>query len=153
VERYDEARDALTETLRRWPCDVASRTNLANVHSRTGARAAQIAVLDQGVAACDAPPELMNDLAYQLATVPAAELRNGERALQLAEAMIGSLGDNPLALDTLAVAQAEVGRHDEARSTLARALAMAERQQLPKGAMGVLRDHAAKVKAGEPIRE
>jgi predicted Zn-dependent protease len=95
----------------------------------------------------------VNDLAYQLATVSAGELRNGKRALELAQAMIGSLGDNPLALDTLAVAQAEVGRRDEASATLARALELAERQKLPDAAFRVLRDHETKVKAGEPIRE
>ena len=35
LERYGEAEDALAETLRRWPCDLPSRTNLANVYSRT----------------------------------------------------------------------------------------------------------------------
>jgi tetratricopeptide (TPR) repeat protein len=153
LRRDGEARDALTAALRRWPCDLPTRTNLANVYSRTGARAQQIAVLEQGIRACSSPPELMNDLAYQLATVPVAKLRDGKRALQLAETMIRSLGDNPLALDTLAVAQAEVGRRDDAKSTLARALAMAERQKLPDTAISVLRDHAARIKAGDPIRE
>ncbi|MGH7338543.1 MAG: hypothetical protein ACREI7_13260, partial [Myxococcota bacterium] len=151
--RDAEAKRALRETLRRWPCDLASRTHLASVLSRTGARAEQIEVLEQGIEACGSPPELMNDLAYQLATVPAANLRNGARALELAEAMIGSLGDNPLALDTLAVAQAEAGRREDARSTLARAIEMAERQRLPEAALVVLREHATKLEAGAPIRE
>lgn len=151
--RDDEARKVLIETLRRWPCELASRTNLASVYSRTGARAKQIEVLEQGIEACNSPPQLANDLAYQLATVPEAKLRDGKRALALAEAMIGSLGDNPLALDTLAAAQAEAGRRDDARSTLARAIAMAERQRLAEPALKLLREHAAKVEAGEPIRE
>ena len=151
--RDREAKDTLQAALRRFPCDVPTRTNLSGVLSRTGARAEQIAVLEQGVAECDSPPELVNDLAYQLATVPADKLRDGERALELAQAMIGALGDNPLALDTLAVAQAEVGRRDEASATLARALELAERQKLPDAALRVLRDHETKVKAGEPIRE
>jgi arylsulfatase A-like enzyme/Flp pilus assembly protein TadD len=153
LERYGEARDALTEMLKRWPCDLPSRTNLANVYSRMAKRAEQIRVLEEGIEACDAPPELVNDLAYQLATVPAAELRDGKRALELAEALIPELGDNPLALDTLAVAQAETGRRDEARATLAKALALAQRQKLPDEALRILRDHAAKVEAGEAIRD
>jgi arylsulfatase A-like enzyme/Flp pilus assembly protein TadD len=151
--RDGEAKAALTKTLRRWPCDLASRTNLAAVHSRAGNRAAQIQVLEQGIAACDSPPGLMNDLAYQLATTPAAKLRDGKRALELAEKMIRSLRDNPLALDTVAVAQAEIGQRDEARSTLAQAIAMAERQKVAEPALKLLREHAAKVEAGEPIRE
>jgi choline-sulfatase len=151
--RDREAKEVLTATLSRWPCDLTSRTNLATIHARAQERAEQIAVLEQGVEACDAPPELANDLAYQLATVPADELRNGKRALELAEAMIQSLGDNPLALDTLAVAQAEVGRRDEARATLARAFELAQRQKLADEALKILRDHAARVAAGEPIRE
>jgi tetratricopeptide (TPR) repeat protein len=151
--RHAEARKALTETLQRWPCELTTRTNLANVHAQLGAREAQIAVLEQGIEQCNAPPELMNDLAYQLATVRVAKLRNGPRALELAEKMIGSLGDNPLALDTLAVAQAEAGRRDDARGTLARALDLAKRQRLPDEGLRVLQDHATKIAAGESIRE
>jgi tetratricopeptide (TPR) repeat protein len=151
--RDREAKEVLTLSLRRWPCDLASRTRLASVLLRTGARAEQIALLEQGVTACDSPPELVNDLAYQLATVPSEKLRNGKRALELAQKMIQSLGDNPLALDTVAVAQAEVGQHDAAQSTLARALELAEQQRLPDAALRVLRDHAAKIRAGEAIRE
>jgi arylsulfatase A-like enzyme/Flp pilus assembly protein TadD len=151
--RDAEAKSTLTELLRRWPCDQKGRTNLANVLSRTGARAQQIAVLEQGIKDCHSPPELMNDLAYQLATAPEANLRDGARALQLAQAMIQSLGDNPLALDTLAVAYAEIGQRDEAGSTLARAIELAKRQNLPEVALRLLRDHAAKVEARTPIRE
>jgi arylsulfatase A-like enzyme/Flp pilus assembly protein TadD len=153
LEHFDEAKSALIETLRRWPCELSPRTNLANVYSRTGARTEQIAVLEQGVEACGAPPELVNDLAYQLATVSNPKLRNGKRSLELAEAMIPKLGDNPLALDTLAVAQAETGRRDDARATLGKAITMAERQKLPDEALRILRGHAAKVDAGEAIRE
>ena len=153
LARDREAREVLGSTLKRWPCDIPSRTRLATVLLRTGARAEQIALLEQGIAACDSPPELVNDLAYQLATVPSAKLRNGKRALELAQEMIQSLGDNPLALDTLAVAQAEAGKHDDAQSTLARALELAEQQRLPDAALAVLRDHAAKIGAGQPIRE
>ncbi len=151
--RDREAATTLTETLRRWPCDLTSRTHLANVYSRTGARAKQIEVLEQGIEKCSSPPALMNDLAYQLATVPAAPLRDGKRALELAESMIGSLGDNPLALDTLAVAQAAAGRRDDARSTISRALTMAEQQNMPDVALSLLRAHAGKIAAGQPIRE
>jgi arylsulfatase A-like enzyme/Flp pilus assembly protein TadD len=151
--RDDEAKSALTGTLHKWPCDLVSRTNLASVLARRGKRAEQISVLEQGVEACDSPPELENDLAYQLATVPDEKLRDGKRALELAEAMIQSLGDNPLALDTLAVAQAAAGRRDEARATLARAIAIAERQRLAEVALKVLRQHAASIEANQPIRE
>jgi tetratricopeptide (TPR) repeat protein len=151
--RDAEAKDVLSATLVRWPCDLEGRTRLVNVLSRTGESAQQIAVLEQGITQCDSPPQLVNDLAYLLATTPSAELRDGRRALELAQAMIGSLGDNPLALDTLAVAQAEAGQQREAEATLARAIEMAERQQLPDAALVVLRDHAARLRAGEPIRE
>jgi hypothetical protein len=110
-------------------------------------------VLEQGVEQCKAPPELVNDLAYQLATTTVTKRRDGKRALALAESMIGSLRENPLALDTLAVAQAEAGQRADARATLARAIDLAVRKRLPEDAVRLLRGHAEQIAAGTPIRE
>src|SRR5262249_24471652 len=57
LARDAEARVALDAALSHFPCDVPTRTNLASVHARTGERAKQIAVLEQGVAECQSPPE------------------------------------------------------------------------------------------------
>ena len=62
-------------------------------------------------------------LAWLLATCPEASVRDGSRAMELAEqarALAGS--ESPQLLDTLAAAYAEAGRFDEAVETATRAL-------------------------------
>jgi arylsulfatase A-like enzyme len=148
--RREEALRVLRETIARWPCDAASRGHLAEL---TADRAARIALLDAGVRDCEPTPGLLNDLAFLLAASPQAELRDGARAVALSERAAAKLVDNPLVLDTVAAAYAESGRFDEARRTSARAVELAERQRLPAQALELLRNHAALIQRGEPIRE
>jgi tetratricopeptide (TPR) repeat protein len=64
-----------------------------------------------------------NNLAWLLATCPEASVRNGARAVELAQqAERLSGGTSPEILDTLAAAYAEAGRFDEAVTTARRAL-------------------------------
>lgn len=65
-----------------------------------------------------------NDLAWLLATSPDAALRDGGRALELAQDMCRRISPTPAALlDTLAAAQAEAGDFAAASATLEKALA------------------------------
>ena len=88
--------------------------------------------------------EATNDLAWLLATHPDPGVRDGPRALKLAEA---ARGDSVRALDVLAAAQAETGRFDEARRTVARALEHASR------ALPGLQERLASYAAKKPWRE
>jgi tetratricopeptide (TPR) repeat protein len=72
----------------------------------------------------DAPMQL----AFLLATCPDPALRSGAEALALAEPVARARPEDVAALDTLAAAQAEQGRWDEALASIRRALAVAERQ-------------------------
>jgi tetratricopeptide (TPR) repeat protein len=71
-------------------------------------------------------PAALNNLACLLATAPDPALRDGPRAVELAEKAC-ALGGNPNAvlLSTLAAAYAEVGRFDEAVATAERACTLA----------------------------
>jgi len=73
--------------------------------------------------------EAQNNLARVLATCPQASLRNGNKAVALAQqANQLTGGGNPTVLDTLAAAYAEAGRFPEAVETAQRALQLAETQ-------------------------
>jgi tetratricopeptide (TPR) repeat protein len=73
--------------------------------------------------------EAQNNLAWVLATCPQASLRNGIKAVELAErANQLAGGKNPVILATLAAAYAEAGRFPEAIETAQRALQLAEAQ-------------------------
>ncbi len=71
-------------------------------------------------------PSAFNQLAWVLATSPDASIRNGPEALELAtQAVKLSGGSDPALLDTLAAAQAECGKFDDALETVRRALDLA----------------------------
>jgi tetratricopeptide (TPR) repeat protein len=72
---------------------------------------------------------VLNQTAWVLATCPQASVRNGAEAVGLAErALQMSGGREPVVLDTLAAAYAEVGRFPEAVETARRAQALATQQ-------------------------
>jgi tetratricopeptide (TPR) repeat protein len=67
-------------------------------------------------------PELLNDLAWILATNPRPEFRNSSEAVQFAEKACQLTGfKRAMFVGTLAAAQAEAGRYDEAVRTAQRA--------------------------------
>ncbi|MGA3179360.1 MAG: tetratricopeptide repeat protein [Verrucomicrobiota bacterium] len=69
---------------------------------------------------------VQNNLAWLLATTPEASLRNGAKAVRLAEqASQSDGGSNEFLLHTLAAAYAESGRYGEAAATARRALELA----------------------------
>ena len=152
--RKQEARPVLEKTLEHFPCEPTSQDLLASLYAESSQHAKRAALLERGVAQCEpSPKSLGNDLAWVLSTSPEAKLRNGERAVALASRAAQALGDNPMVLDTLAAAQAESGRSEEAKQTMRRALALAAQQALPAASVAVLRDHSDRIAAGQPIRE
>jgi len=71
----------------------------------------------------------MNDAAHALAASPNASDRNGAEAVRLAERAVQLSGArNPVYLDTLAAAYAEVGRFPDAVATERKALDLAAPQ-------------------------
>ncbi len=94
--------------------------------------------------------DAMNALAWTLATAPEDKLRDGALALTWAEKAVASK-PHPAFVDTLAAAQAELGRWDEAVATEKKAAA----------ALGVedvalrqsIQEHLARLERREPIRE
>jgi len=77
-------------------------------------------------------PGIQNNLAWLLAAGPAASLRDGSRAVELAsQASALTGGDNPIVLHTLAAAFAEAGRFSDAVETAQRAAQLAEAQANP----------------------
>ena len=72
-------------------------------------------------------PEVLNNLAWLLATAKDARLRNGAEAVQAAlRACELTQYQQPLFVGTLAAAYAEAGRFEEARQAAQQAIALAE---------------------------
>jgi tetratricopeptide (TPR) repeat protein len=69
--------------------------------------------------------EVLNNLAWILATHPVPEFRNGKEATELAKRAVTLAGDqSPRYLDTLAAAHAECGRFLDAKRAVEKALAI-----------------------------
>jgi tetratricopeptide (TPR) repeat protein len=103
--------------------------NLGNAFLQQGDVEEAIAQLQKALAIKPGYMEARNNLAWVLATSPQASLRNGIKAVGLAErANQLAGGKNPVILATLAAAYAEAGRFPEAIETAQRALRLAEGQ-------------------------
>ena len=108
----------------------------AEAHNNLGNALRQMGRMDEAIAhyqrALQIKPdnaEVQNNLAWVLATCPQASLRNGNKAVELAQRANQLTGDgNPVVLGTLAAAYAEAGRFPEAVETAQRALQLAETQ-------------------------
>jgi len=92
---------------------------------------------------------VQNNLAWLLATAPDSTVRDGPRALALAEQLVAWKHDDRAYLDTFAAAYAELGRFEDAVRTQRRAVAGLGR--------GALRDdyrrHLKSYEEGKPWRE
>jgi protein O-mannosyl-transferase len=95
----------------------------------------------------------LNQLAWVLATAPAASDRDGAKAVEMAQRAIEfSGGQNPNYLDTLAAAQAEAGRFAEAVETAEKALELAT-QQNQHTMVESIKVKIPLYQAGTPFRE
>ena len=100
-----------------------------------------------------AQPQIQNNLASLLATASDASLRDGPRAVALAEQANQSTGGaNPIILCTLAAAYAETGRYQEAVATGRKALSQAQAQKNDKLA-AALQEQIKLYEAGRPTRQ
>ncbi len=97
--------------------------------------------------------EIQNQLAWLLATCPDASIRNGSKAIQLAQQadqLVG--GRNPVILRTLAAAYAENGQFPEAVTTAQRALQLATAQN-DAALVNDLKTQLGYYQAGSPFRD
>ena len=125
LDKASATYDLLLEVSTRNPVPYVRAANLA---SRRGDDAGAISLLRRGYAILPDSLILANDLAWRLATVADPELRDGPRALALAEYVNAQRGSESCTeLDTLATAYAEVGRFDDAVAAAEEALAIARR--------------------------
>ena len=92
-------------------------------------------------------------LAWLLATCPEASLRNGQKAVELAQQAerLGG-GESPQVLDTLAAAYAEAGQFGKAVETARQALSLPATQNNPPLA-GAIQNRLKLYEASNPYRE
>ena len=136
------------------------RPDYANAHNNLGNSLRQQGQIREAVreyeAALKNDPRFVlaeNNLAWLLATAADPALRNGPRAVELAEkAAIATGGNDPVMLHTLAAAYAEDGQFGKAVAAAKDALDIAEANGIPDLAES-LRSKLALYQAGTPYHE
>ena len=132
---------------------INARINLGKVLIGQGKLDQAIANYEKALETAPHNIMVMNNLAWLLATCPEDNLRNGPKALELAERLCSITGYQiPTFLNTLAAAYAEAGRFEEAVETATKALALAKLQNAPAAQIKQSQLYLKQYKAGRPFR-
>jgi spermidine synthase len=124
--RFDDAIAQYSAALRIQPDYALAQYGLGSALASQGRTREAIEHLARAVELSPDYTEALSGLAWMLATDGDARLRDGVRAVRLAErAREAAGGDNPLILDTLAAAYAETGEYERAAETARRAAELA----------------------------
>jgi superkiller protein 3 len=124
--RPDEAIPHFQRSLAFRPGSALAHGYLGNAYRQEGRVADAAAQFEEALQIEPANPAIANNLAWLLATDPDASVRNGAKAVELAErANQNSHGGNPFVLCTLAAAYAEAGRFSDAVQAAQHALQLA----------------------------
>jgi Flp pilus assembly protein TadD len=134
------------------PDDPNAVRNLAEAHAAEGQRREAAAYFRRAVELLPEDVFVLNQASWLLATAPEDDVRDGTAALAMAERAVRLTGGrDPVSLDSLAVAYAELGRLEEAREAIRKALAAAQAVG-PQQLEGQLRQHLMAIEAGQRIR-
>lgn len=141
--------EIFTDILRKDPKNVAALRGRADTYLGIGKHAEAIADYEQAVKLRPDDPGILNNFAWVLATSPRDELRNGRRALEMAERAC-KLTEYQQAhiLSTLAAAYAEIGDFDNARKWSEKAVELGSEDQ-----KAALRKELESYLARKPFRE
>jgi len=127
--RIDEAMADFERALKIQPNDADAHTGLGNVHLRKGAVKEAIAQYSQAVVLAPEDPHSRSNLAWLLATSSDASIRDGAKAVELAQQAVSvSGGKEPLFFRTLAAAYAETGHFSDAVAVIQQGVAVARLQ-------------------------
>ena len=151
--RPDESIAHLLEALEIEPNYQDAHFNLGNTYLQIGNAEKALAQFQRALEIDPEDTQAMNNMAWILATCPDDKVRDGAKAVELAERAHSSTGKaKPRIAATLAAAYAEVHRFDDAVRTARRAieLAVAERNN---GLADSIRGQLQVYEAGAPFRD
>ncbi|MHC4948036.1 MAG: tetratricopeptide repeat protein [Planctomycetota bacterium] len=153
LQEHEAAQRLLRRVLEQRPDWRDVRRAAAGALLRLDRPDEAVEVLRAGLDAAAPDAQLAFDLAWILATHPAAGVRDGAAAVELAEAVLAARGrGDPRALDLLACAAAETGRFDEAAALEREAMAVLERAGDEAG-LRTLRERHDRFERRRPWRE
>jgi tetratricopeptide (TPR) repeat protein len=126
LQQTDEALIHFRKAIEIDPLNAQAHHKLANTLYRMGRLDEALAHYNTALAIDPQNMNALNDLAWLLATSSETRIRDGARAVELAERAVHlARGDHPIIIATLAAAYAEAGRFPDAVKTARRALDLA----------------------------
>jgi tetratricopeptide (TPR) repeat protein len=150
--RIDEAIADFEKTLQIQPNDADAHTGLGNALLRKGALKEAIAHYNQAMALAPEDPHSRNNLAWVLATSSDASIRDGAKAVELAQQAVSLSGGRELLFfRTLASAYAETGRFSDAIAVIQQAVGIA-RMQGKTGLANLLEEDILLYRGQVPLR-
>jgi len=148
-----ESLEYLETALRIDPDFLSAHFNIANTLLQLGRTREALSHLQKALAIAPNEAEAQKNMAWIMATSPDPQIRNGAKAVELAErANQLTDGRNPVILVTLAAAYAEAGRFPDALTMAEKALRMANDSgnvALAEAARG----HIALYRSWQPVRD
>ena len=150
--RPNEAIKYLNEGLK-ISKDQETYANLGSAYIQVGKYDLAIQNLTRAAELKSDNTDVLNKLAWLLATVDDASIHNVQKAVEFAQRGCELTGYNdPMLLDTLAVAYAAAGRFDEAKATAEKALNLANKTGLENLAIEI-QERIKFYEAGQPYRQ
>src|SRR6266540_2038040 len=150
--RVDEAMADFEKALQIQPNDADAHTGLGNALLRKGALKEAIAHYNEAMALAPEDPHSRSNLAWLLATSSDASIRDGAKAVELAQQAVSlSGGREPLFFRTLAAAYAETGRFSNAIAVIQQGVAIA-RVQGKTGLADLLEEDVLLYRQQVPLR-
>lgn len=152
--RLEEAVARYSESAERWPDLPEPRHKLARALLALGKPGEAIKEYREILRRYPGWPAVANELAWVLATHEDAGYRDGQEALRIAKGLNRQVGENdPMILETLAAAYAELGRFGEAVEAERKALGLAVAQSaMPPEAVQSMRMRLEQYRARRPAR-
>lgn len=153
-QKTEQAIDKLSLVLRLDPQNSLARRLRGDMYLLIGKH--EEAVADFSTATEENPDDsgVLNNFAWTLATSPYESVRDGERAVELAERACDLTDyDQPHILSTLAAAYAEAGDFEQAIRWSQEAITKSEEQGIAETYDGQLEAELDSYRAGEPWRE
>jgi tetratricopeptide (TPR) repeat protein len=126
-ERTDPAIFHFQKALSIQPDNIGASNDLGVMFASKGEIREAISAWQQSLSFDPDNADAANNIAWARATAADPDLRDGREALELAQRALGSGGENPVALRTLAAAQAENGQFAEAIANCRRGEELAQK--------------------------
>jgi Flp pilus assembly protein TadD len=154
--QMDEAIVVFEILLKVQPDDAEAHFVLGVIYLKKGEANKAISHLQASLKSQPDNAGACNQLAWVLATSPDPSIRDGQKALELAQrANVLSGGTNPVVLETLAAANAGTGHFSEAIAIARQALQLAANQNNASNAkiVAALQEQLKLYQAGSPFRD